>query len=183
MRGHRASFECGARGHRRAAIALVALAILLPAGAVHGQETDSGLAGRRVRIETRAESKPRTGVLVGATADTLTIRVDPSGVLSEVPRAAVVDLRVSRGVRRETLRGLLAGAAAWVVIVGVEAAIDTLDESGVGEPAFIGGLLAGGAAIGSLVKRERWERVSDRSLALWLTPERRGATLRLAVRF
>jgi hypothetical protein len=183
MRDQRASPEHGARGRRQAAVALFALAILLQAGAVQGQETDLGAADRRVRIETKAESKPRTGVLVGATADTLTIRVDRSGVLAEVSRADVVDLRVSRGVRRETLCGLLAGAAAWVVIVGIEAAIDTLDESGVGEPAFIGGLLVGGAAIGSLVKRERWERVSERSLALWLTPERRGATIRLAVRF
>ena len=99
------------------------------------------------------------GILERATSSELFIRPSAADSLVEVRRSEVLKLEVSRGTRRNTLKGLVAGALAWGAIVGAVAAFDTLDESGVGEPLFIGGMLAAGAGVGSLVRTERWERL------------------------
>jgi hypothetical protein len=68
-------------------------------------------------------------------------------------------------------------------VVGLVAAFDTLDESGVGEPLFIGGMLATGAGVGALVKTERWERVPLREASIQLSPVRGGLQVRVALGF
>src|SRR5512139_4317305 len=120
---------------------------------------DESLLGSRVRVRTVRLGEPQVGFLEKSTGDELIIRTSAKAAPLKVRRADVLQLEVSRGTRRHALKGLLGGAVAWGAIVGLVAAFDTLDESGVGEPLFIGGMLAAGAGIGSLVKTERWERV------------------------
>ena len=162
---------------------MVVLALLCQASLAQAQAVGASLTGQRVRVTTGQERKPRIGVLSEATPEMLTITTGGSVAPIKVPRADVVDLRVSRGVKRHTLQGLLAGAAAWGAIVGLEAAFDTLDESGVGEPLFIGGLLAAGAGIGSLIKHEHWERVPDSAVAVSIAPTKGGCGVRLRLQF
>jgi hypothetical protein len=63
------------------------------------------------------------------------------------------------------------------------AAFDTLDESGLGEPLVIGGYLATGALVGSLVKTERWSEVPLRVAGRVGSRGRPGIRLQVAVRF
>lgn len=91
------------------------------------------------------------------------------------------ELQVSRGKRGNTLKGVL--AAAWAATVGLMAAFDTLDESGLGEPLVIGGYLATGALVGSLVKTERWSEVPLPSAGSVVSRSRPGFRLEVAVRF
>jgi len=90
---------------------------------------------------------------------------------------------VSRGFRRHTVRGLVGGALAWGAVVGLYAAFDTLDESGVGEPLFIGGMVAAGGIVGSLFKTERWERLPVSSVSARILPCRQGMRAEVVVTF
>jgi hypothetical protein len=123
------------------------------------------------------------GVLEESTAGELILRTNGPSSPVRIRRTDVAGLEVSRGTRRHVLKGLLAGAAAWGAVVGLVAAFDTLDESGVGEPLFIGGMLAAGAGVGALVKTERWERVPLREASIQLSPVRGGLQVRVALGF
>ena len=162
---------------------IVVLVLLCQASLAQAQAVGASLTGLRVRVTTGQEAKPVVGVLVDITPEVLTMSTDPSTAPVKVRRADVVDLKVSRGTRRHTLKGLLGGAVAWGAIVGLEAAFDTLDESGVGEPLFIGGLLGVGAGIGSLITHEHWERVPVSALAVSVAPRARGVAVGLTLRF
>jgi len=72
---------------------------------------------------------------------------------------------------------------AWGAVVGLYAAFGTLDESGVGEPLFIAGVVAAGGVVGSQIKTERWERVPLSRVAIRLIPAPRGAGAELVLRF
>jgi hypothetical protein len=122
------------------------------------------------------------GVLEETTGEDLILRTSATSPV-KVHRTDVARLEVSRGTRRNTLKGLLAGAVAWGALVGLVAAFDTLDESGVGEPFVIGGMLAAGAGIGTLVKTERWERVSPDRLSIAIGPAPGGFQARVSVTF
>src|SRR5512134_1353444 len=136
---------------------------------------DESLVGSRVRIRTAQKREPRVvGVLEEVTPDELLIKTKEAASPIEVRRSDILGFEVSRGSKRHTLKGLLAGAAAWGAIVGLVAAFDTLDESGVGEPIFVGGLLVAGAGVGSLVKTERWERVPAGRVSAGLGASPRG---------
>jgi hypothetical protein len=93
--------------------------------------------------------------LVATGDDRMTVQPVSSCARKEFQWADVGSLQVSRGKRGNALKGVLAGAAAWAATVGLMAAFDTLDESGLGEPLVIGGYLATGAG-GEPVKTERW---------------------------
>jgi len=162
---------------------LVVLALLCQASLAQAQAAGASLTGQRVRVTTGQARQPLTGALVDITPGVLTIRTDPSTAPVNVRRADVVDLKVSRGSRRHTLKGLLGGAAAWGAIVGVLAATNSLPESGVNEPLFIGGLLGVGAGIGSLIKHEHWQRVPVSAVAVSVAPGTRGVAVGLTLRF
>lgn len=164
------------------AAGLTVLALLGAPGSARAQESGGSLAGQRVQITSR-EAGSTIGVLVNVTPEMLTIAPERGGAPVAIRRTDVMDVRLSRGTKRYTLHGLLAGAAAWGAVVGIVAAVDTLDESGVGEPVFIGGVLAAGAGIGSLIRRERWERIPESRLSVSLDPVARGAVARVAWRF
>ena len=182
MRRRHRTREHGLGYHVHVAVMLAGL-VACQAIPARAQDPGADLTGQRVRVVTGPGAKPRVGVLTGVTPDTLTIRTGPATEPLTIRRADVVDLRVSRGVRRHTLLGLLAGAAAWGAAVGLMATFDTLDESGVGEPVFWGGLLAAGAGIGTLVKHDRWERIPDTALAPRAAPAAGMVGVRFAWRF
>jgi len=159
------------------------LLLLLGAAVAEARGADESLVGSRVRVRTTGRAEDRVGVLEGATPDELVIRT--KGAASPVPvrRSDVLRLEVSRGTRRHTLEGLLAGAIAWGAIVGALAVTDSLPESGVSEPLFVGGMLALGAGVGTLVKTERWERVPAGTVSVGIGPAPRGLQARVVVRF
>jgi hypothetical protein len=159
------------------------LVLLLGAAGVEAQEPNASLVGTRVRVRTVQLVEPQVGVLEGSTSDSLVIRTSPSASPIQLRRADIVDFEASRGVKRHTLKGLLAGGIAWGVIAGLVAAFDTLDESGVGEPVFVGGLLAAGAAVGSMVRTERWERVDLGAGSARLAPRTGRLQARIVLRF
>ena len=103
--------------------------------------------------------------------------------MTQVARTEIVSLDVSRGFRRHTVKGLLGGALAWAAVVGLYAVFDTLDESGVGEPLFIGGMLAAGGLVGTLVKTEQWERPSTAAVSVRLLARGRGVQAQVVVAF
>jgi hypothetical protein len=157
--------------------------LLLGTAGVEAQEPQASLMGSRVRVRTVQLPEPHVGVLKGSTLDGLVIETSDSVSPIRLPRTEIVGLEVSRGVKRHTLKGLLAGGIAWGAIAGLVAAFDTLDESGVGEPLFVGSLLAAGAGIGSLIKTEQWARVELAAGAARLAPRTRAVQARIILRF
>jgi hypothetical protein len=121
--------------------------------------------------------------LVATGDDRMTVRPVSSSETRQIQWADVGQIQVSRGKRGNALKGVLAGAAAWAVTVGLMAAFDTLDESGLGEPLVIGGYLATGALVGSLVRTERWSEVPRPSAGRAASQGRPGLRLQVAVRF
>jgi hypothetical protein len=133
---------------------------------------------------TLAPTKERfVATLVATDEDRMTVQPVSSSERKEILWAHVSELQVSRGKRRNFHKGLLAGAAAWALTVGLMAAFDTLDESGLSEPFVIGGYLAAGALAGSLVKTERWGELPLPSAGRVVSPGRPGFRLQVAVRF
>jgi hypothetical protein len=121
--------------------------------------------------------------VVATGGDRLTVQPLSSSESREIQWADVGELQVSRGKHGHTVKGVLAGAAAWALTVGLMAAFDTLDESGLGEPLVIGGYLATGALVGSLVRTERWGEVALPSAGRVGSRSPSGLRLQVAVRF
>jgi hypothetical protein len=139
--------------------------------------------GQRVRV-TLAPTKERfVATLVATGDDRITLQPLSSSEKKEIPWADVSKLQVSRGKHRNTLKGVLFGAAAWALTLGLMAAFDTLDESGLGEPLVIGGYLATGALVGTLVKTERWGEVPVPSAGRAVSRSGPGLRLQVAIRF
>jgi hypothetical protein len=162
---------------------MVALVLLLGTAVAEARGAEESLVGSRVRVRTMQRGEPQVGILEGESADELVIRTKGAASPVQVRRRDVLRLEVSRGTRRHTLKGLLGGAVAWGAIVGLVAAFDTLDESGLGEPLVIGGMLAAGAGIGTMVKTERWERVAPGGVSVGIGPAAGGLQARVVVRF
>ncbi len=163
---------------------VLSLALITSVAAPGARGEDADLAvGARVRIRTVEPGPARIGALVAQSADQLTVRLEDGEAPAAFRRIDVRMVEVSQGTRRHTLKGLLAGALVWGAIAGGMAAFDTLDESGVGEPAFVGGLLAAGAGIGALVKTERWQPVPIGSVWIAAGPRGRGAVFQFNVTF
>ncbi|HEX9189574.1 MAG TPA: hypothetical protein VGB87_21040 [Vicinamibacteria bacterium] len=167
----------------RALSRITLAALLLGTMGAEARAGEEDLLGSRVRVRTIQPGEPRVGVFEQSTPDELVIRTGGPDSPVRVRRADVAGLEVSRGTRRHALKGLLAGAVAWGALVGLVAAFDTLDESGVGEPLVIGGMLAAGAGVGALVKTERWERVPAGEASIQIGPVRGGLQVRVVVGF
>lgn len=166
--------------HRRVLSSLL-WAVLLPVGAFAADQPS--LLGARVRAHVVGSDLPLVGTVVDADADSLVIRSSRENADIRVLREKLEGLDASRGVRRHTLHGVAAAALVWGAMVGLTAAFDTLDESGVGEPLLVGGLLVTGGIVGSLIKSERWETMPLGRVSLRLAPTRRGAQLQVVLAF
>ena len=136
--------------------------------------------GRRARVRTAAGAT-HTGLLVAI--DDGTLRIETEGGMLTLAAADVRKLQVYTGSRRRTNEGLLAGALAWGAIVGLMAAVSTLDESGVGEPLFVAGVVTAGGLVGRRFEKECWREVKDFGLAVAPVARGRGLQAQLALRF
>jgi hypothetical protein len=139
--------------------------------------------GERVRLTLLPTKESLVATLVATGDDRITVQPVSSPEKKEIDWADLGRLQVSRGKRGHTLKGLLAGAAAWAATVGLVAAFDTLDESGLGEPLVIGGYLATGALVGSLVRTESWSDVALPAAGHVASRSRPGFRVQLAVGF
>ena len=81
--------------------------------------------GSRVKVALLAGEAPLFGTLVYLDAERLSVQT-PGAPPIIVDRPQVKRLYVSQGLRRNTKKGLLAGAGAWLLFTGVIAAVDTL---------------------------------------------------------
>lgn len=167
---------------RVAAFLFLGLLAHLPAGAQPTAGEEASI-GQRVRVTLVPAGERLVATLVATGDDRMTVQPVSSCARKEFQWAEVGSLQVSRGKRGNALKGVLAGAAAWAATVGLMAAFDTLDESGLGEPLVIGGYLATGALVGSLVKTERWSEVPLPSAGRVGSRSRPGLRLQVAVRF
>jgi hypothetical protein len=177
------------------------MAVTVSAAAAKAESADGQgdvRVGSRVRLAlaegSERDSAPSgrlAGTVVRASADELWLKVN-DGRTSVVPREAIERLEVSQG-RRSRGRGALIGAglaaAAGLATTAIWSATCGSDECqiGTGFGLFLYTPLAmmTGAGIGAAVPPgERWQSVpDDRRVGLRLRPERRGASVALALSF
>jgi hypothetical protein len=138
-------------------------ALASPARVAQPEGPSPLVPGARLRILAPSVVASRfDGTLVGLEDASLTVDVG-KGALVRVPRADVTRLEISVGRPRQTLRGLVIGAAA---VAAVFALLPPADEcadlplcwtsrgAGAGYGAFLGATY--GSLIGTFVRRDRW---------------------------
>lgn len=168
---------------RRLAVALLlGVAAVRSAVAQPADSQEPAVVGQRIRVTVLPTRERFVATLVATGEDHMTLRPESASEGMDVAWNDVARLQLSQGKRRNTLKGVLAGAAAWAATVGLMAAFDTLDESGLGEPLVIGGYLATGAVVGSLIPTERW-RDAPLPTGRAAGGDSRGLRFRVAVRF
>jgi hypothetical protein len=145
-------------------------------------QVEADILGKRVRVDSGAPV-PVVGLVTGVDADALLIQTSERGDVRRMLWDDILGLEVSRGYKRHTVRGLAGGALAWLAVVGLYAAFDTLDESGVGEPLLIAGMVGAGGVVGSFFKTERWERLPVSAASVRVIPRKRGVQAEIVVRF
>jgi hypothetical protein len=137
------------------------------------------------------------GTVMTTDAESLLIGVDGRGP-ARVSRNAITRFEIAFGRRRHTRTGLIIGAAAGALVVGVIAAIPKDEACPPGEPTTqsclddrsvllalgLPACAAEGAAIGALIKSDRWLPVPLENVRVSLVPTRgHGVGLSLALRF
>ena len=125
--------------------------------------------GQRVRLRSAVAQTPElVGVVEAVRPDTLLVRDDDRSVATAVPLTTVDRLQVSRGRHSHWVSGAGIGfvvGAATGAILGVAGHNESDWIIGPGASAFVGAVLLGpigagaGAAVGLMVKTERWETV------------------------
>lgn len=127
--------------------------------------------GQRIRVTT-ATMKKTTGGLQSYNSDSLVLLIEPAGVRLAVPSRSIERIDVSQG--RLASEGAKRGAI-WGAIIGASDVVLTLGLSnsrtsgntgqtsrGAGAAGLFVGSIAIGAAIGAVVKAEKWDRLSVR---------------------
>ena len=157
--------------------------------------------GTRVRI-TNAGGKPRVGIVVAQTADTLLVRWPEIANTTSLPLSGISRLDVSTGRHRNVAKGMLLGTASVGALGAVVGALSyqpctsteflgcLFEPESRSDAALLGGVAGGalGFIVGSLaglVSREDWKRVSldGRRLALQVRPGTRSASLGASLQF
>ena len=143
--------------------------------------------GSRVRVTSSLLQKPVPGVVEGLDDAVLTLRPDGGGVI-KVSLASVSRVDVSLGRKRNVVQGLAVGGIAGFLL-SFAMPVDP-NACGSDDPNFcsrgeafvgVGLAMAGiGAAVGALIKRERWTRIT---IAPSMPAGPGSARLALAVRF
>jgi hypothetical protein len=179
------------------------VAALLAAPGQARPEQPAGLVGSiavgsKVRLLAPAAIQGTIeGTVMATDAESLLIGVDGRGP-ARVSRNAITRFEMAFGRRRHTRTGLIIGTAAGALLVGLAAAIPKDEFCPLGEPstqsclddrsallAFgLPALALEGAAIGALIKSDRWLPVPLENVRLSLAPTRgHGVELSLAFRF
>jgi hypothetical protein len=145
--------------------------------------------GTRIRLLLPpALIKPTPGTLLDLSGDSLTFRPTNSGEKLHLSRSEVASFELSRGKKGNTAKGAKIGLVVGLVI-GLGAALSPDEGLGVRPGGWIvlgvvGGLLEG-AAIGALIRTEKWESVDPATLlprvgALGVPEDRFALRVRLA---
>jgi hypothetical protein len=161
----------------RLALAFCSIVGIVPTAAAQD------LVGQDVRLTLQPpEGKVRGRVL---TLDAEHLVLQPKGLANplEISRVDVVRTEVHAGRKRNVLKGAIGGALAWGALVGLVAAFDTLDESGVGEPLLIGGMIATGAGVGFLIQTDKWQDHELPPAGVSSLGPRRGLRAAVTIRF
>jgi hypothetical protein len=162
--------------------------VLCLAGAARGEDLapppapPTLTAGAKVRLRAPATGKVQ-GIVIGMDEASLHVRTDDGPV--KVRRDEITRIEVGAGRRRRTVKGLLIGAA----MTGASAAMGGGCSPGgcsSGSDHAAAGIAAGatiGAAVGYLVKSERWTSLPVERVRVGVAPNRHGVVLSLSVRF
>jgi hypothetical protein len=159
--------------------------------------------GTRVRVIAGVGSDSRriVGTLTSAGAAAWVLRLNEQGDSVVVPTADLTEVRVRRGTRRHILQGIAIGVLFGGILGAAtyEPWARSCDPpsfcsnwgsplSGLDSPAFaiVGGAVGGGlagAAIGAMVKTDRWELVNREDLQVAIRPRGAGLGVGVSLRF
>jgi hypothetical protein len=183
--------------------ALVVLLVSLPGVALSQTRAPAGslTPGARVRI-AQAGEKPRVGIVVARTADTLLVKWPEFASSAAVPFADISRLDVSTGRHRRVLKGMALGTVGVGTIGAIAGAISyqpcqsteflgcLFAPASRSDAAAFGGVVGGalGLVVGSLVglqRHESWKRVSldDRRVAIALAPRGQATGVGVSLHF
>jgi hypothetical protein len=142
--------------------------------------------GDRVRIRLQSSSHQLVANVLSVDEDGLTVTADDAAKPVSLSWKSVRRVELSSGIRSRAGDGAVLGA---VVLGGLPAVVCAL-ASGQDDGTcalFAAASVAAGAGIGALVfsgsTTDQWVEVRGRRVSVGGTPLRRGAALRLAVRF
>jgi hypothetical protein len=139
--------------------------------------------GSKVRLRAPATGKVQ-GIVIGMDDALLQIRTDDGPM--NVRRDAITRIEVGAGRRRRTVKGLLIGAAMTGASAALGAGCSPGGCSSESDHAAAG-VAAGatiGAAVGYLIKSERWTSLPVEQVRVGVAPSRRGGVaLSLSLRF
>jgi hypothetical protein len=181
---------------------IFAALLMLGSSALSAQESIP--LGTRVRVIAGVGSDSRriVGTLTSAGAAAWVLRLNEQGDSVVVPIADLTEVRVRRGTRHH----ILLGSAIGVLFGGILGAATYHEPSGLscdpasfcsnwGSPwsgldswglAIVSGAIGGGltgAAIGAIVKTDRWELLNREDLHLAIRPRRAGLGVGVSLRF
>lgn len=175
-------------------ISLGTIALLLSPVVAWSQEPPAIVPGSRIRI-AEPGSKPRSGTVVTAGADTVVLRLDSGGETTAFSLARISGLEVSRGRKGHVAAGVGLGFLAGVgigALLGAVFAPESASNSEEGIYPYVGigavvgagaGMLVGGV-VGARLKSDKWEAVpSSRWRVSTLPTGPGGFALALSVRF
>jgi hypothetical protein len=174
---------------------LVLSAILAPGEARAEEVPYTVVTGSRIRFLTPADARPVQGTVLEVDAGTLLVSTDDREAL-RVSRQAITRLEVAVGRRRNARKGLFIGAAVGALVAGMVAFTpsDSLCPPFQGDTRMclegmdmlmkvaIPVAALEGAAIGALIKSDRWSPVDGDGVRIGLAPTRgRGVAVAVSL--
>ena len=176
---------------------MVTFAAAVLAAAVAGadvQPSEWPTTGDKVRVTARTGVDDKTGVVVQADAQSLTVSLGFKKPPVRIPLASIQRLEVARGRRTAAKEGAISGGIVGVVlgVAAVYVASHALCEYdtdcdaspqayGLGIAAFAAGGAGLGALVGLAIKTDRWERVPVDRLRVAIRPVPAGAGVQLSL--
>ncbi len=140
---------------------------------LQGQDQVFTAEGRRVRLKTcrtYADCTYFVGTVTAVGADVIHLKTDSDALVRPFPKLAIRKLELYRGRGPSTKEGALVGALMGGLVLWLASQAGTECEPGAFEglcdavqgSAFLGGALLGGcfgAAIGSAIRKDKWDEV------------------------
>ena len=150
--------------------------------------------GEKVRVTTRTGRDDRTGVVMAADAQSLTVSLGSGKPPVRIPLASVRKLEVARGRRTAVKEGAISGGLVGLVlgVLAVHTVSHALCENatdcdaspqgyGIGAGAFAAGGAGLGALVGLAIKTDRWETVPVDRVGVAIGPVPAGAGVQVSV--